>query len=107
MKAKTLVTVLAATLVAGGASIACAQPAESTFQLVTELHIVPGQEVEFETINKARNTRLAEGNVTFRLFRHSGGNEPWPHRGTGQGRRGGSKWPGGTAHDSESQRPVS
>ena len=65
MKAKTLVTVLAATLVAGGASIACAQPAESTFQLVTELHIVPGQEVEFETINKARNARLAEGNVTF------------------------------------------
>ena len=65
MKAKTLVTVLAATLLAGGASITCAQPAESTFQLVTELHIVPGQEVEFETINKARNARLAEGNFTF------------------------------------------
>ena len=43
----------------------------------------------------------------FWLFRHSGGNEPGPHRGTGQGRRGGSRWPGGNAHGCESPRPVS
>ena len=41
-----------------------------------------------------------------RLFRNSGGNKHGPHRGTSQGRRGGSRWPGGTAHGSESPRPA-
>ena len=44
--------------------------------------------------------------VDWRLFRNSGGNKHGPHRGTSQGRRGGSRWPGGTAHGSESPRPA-
>ena len=52
-------------------------------------------------------TSAGEVGVNIWLFRHSGGNEPGPHRGTGQGRRGGSRWPGGNAHGCESPRPVS
>ena len=63
MKAKLLVPVLATTLVAAGASIAFAQPAESTFQLVQDLHITPGQEAAFEAVSRARNARKADGDV--------------------------------------------
>ena len=65
MKDKFLVPVLAVTLLTVGASIACAQPAESTLQLVTELHISPASAAAFEELSKARQARMAEGNVTF------------------------------------------
>lgn len=41
-----------------------AQP-ESTYQLVLDLHIVPGQNAAFEALELARNTRLEAAGVTF------------------------------------------
>ena len=49
----------------------------------------------------------ARSYVIAGLFRNSCGNEHLPHRGTGRGRRGGSRWTGENAPDSESPRPVS
>lgn len=65
MKAKLLVPVLAVTLVTAGASLALAQPEESTLQFVNDLHIVPGKQADFESIQLARNARKAQGGVTF------------------------------------------
>ena len=45
------------------ASLATAQ--ESTYQLVTELHINPGKTAQFEAAVKARRTRMTNANVTF------------------------------------------
>ena len=64
MNTKLLAPIVALALATGWSSSALAQP-ESTFQLVAEIHIVPGQEAEFEALNKARNMRLADGNVSF------------------------------------------
>ena len=51
-------------------------------------------------------TSLINANV-LRLFRNWGGNTHGPPPGRGQGHRGGSRWPGGSACGFESRPPVS
>ena len=60
MRTKVIVAALVGVFVA---SVATAQ--ESTYQLVTELHINPGKTAEFEAAAKARRTRMTNANVTF------------------------------------------
>ncbi len=60
MRTKAIVAALVGVFVA---SLATAQ--ESTYQLVTELHINPGKTAQFEAAVKARRERMTNANVTF------------------------------------------
>ena len=52
-------------VIMGWAPVAMAQQAESQFQFVNEVHIVPGKTAEFEELIAARNARMGRANVTF------------------------------------------
>jgi len=64
--------ILALILIAAGVSSsplgALAQPAESTLQLVQELHVSAGKAGAYEAITAARNARMADAGVTFSHF---------------------------------------
>ena len=55
---------LAAMAVIATPVVSEAQP-ESTYQLVLDLHIVPGQNAAFEALELARNTKMEAAGVTF------------------------------------------
>ena len=48
------------------ATTAAGQQAQSTLQLVTYVHVVPGKNVEFEAVHQERNARMAAADVSFR-----------------------------------------
>ena len=57
---------MALTLLTIGTPSTQTQQTRSTLQLVTYLYINPGKNADFEEINRARNTRMAKTDVTFR-----------------------------------------
>ena len=65
MNPTRLIAVLTLTLAFVTASAAFAQPAESTLLAVLDVHIAPGKNADYEQLQKARNARMADGNVTF------------------------------------------